>query len=59
MYRTLSIEAIKMLFPLISSFNCGVCFSAMIAMKSQLRSRLQVLNSYRFKLTNINKLISM
>eukprot|EP00102_Acyrthosiphon_pisum_P015987 XP_008186777.1 PREDICTED: zinc finger BED domain-containing protein 5-like [Acyrthosiphon pisum] len=51
-YPTVSNEAVKMLLPFISSYNCEVGFSAMVAIKTKLRSKLKLSNSLRLKLTN-------
>ena len=52
-YPTVSNEAVKMLLPLISSYNCEVGFSAMVAIKTKLRSKMKLSNSLRLKLTNV------
>ncbi|CAI6350292.1 unnamed protein product [Macrosiphum euphorbiae] len=58
-YPTVSNEAVKMLLPFISSYNCEVGFSAMVAIKTKLRSKLKLSNSLRLKLTNVEVDISM
>jgi len=51
-YPTVSNEAVKMLLPFISSYN-SEGFSAMVAIKYKLRSKLKLSNSLRLKLTNV------
>jgi hypothetical protein len=52
-YPTVSNEAVKILLPCILSYNCEVGFSAVVAIKTKLRSKLKLSNSLRLKLTNV------
>jgi hypothetical protein len=51
---TLSTEALKVMLPISSSYICDVGFSAMVGMKTELRSKLQLSNFLRLKITRID-----
>ncbi|XP_066465575.1 zinc finger BED domain-containing protein 5-like [Tiliqua scincoides] len=53
-FPTLSTEALKVLLPFSSSYTCEVGFSAMVGIKNRFRNKLQLSNSLRLKITNID-----
>uniref|UniRef100_A0A1Y1M059 HAT C-terminal dimerisation domain-containing protein n=1 Tax=Photinus pyralis TaxID=7054 RepID=A0A1Y1M059_PHOPY len=52
-YPTLSLEAMKILMPFTSSYICETGFSAMVAIKTKCRNKLQLSNSLRLKISCI------
>lgn len=53
-YPTLSTTALRVLLPFTTSHMCEVAFSAMIAIKNKFRNQLQLSNTLRLKITNVN-----
>ncbi|XP_077970335.1 zinc finger BED domain-containing protein 5-like [Styela clava] len=53
LYPLISTEALKALMPFSSSYKCESGFSAMIGIKSKFRNKLQLSNSLRLKLSEI------
>lgn len=53
-FPTLSAEALKVLLPFSTSYTCELGFSAMVGIKNRFRNKLQLPNSLRLKITNID-----
>ena len=53
-YPTIAGEALKVLIPFTSSYLCELGFSAMIALETKYRNRLELSQSLRLKLTGID-----
>ena len=54
LYPLISAEALKALMPFSSSYKCESGFSTMVGIKSKFRNKLQLSNSLRLKLSNID-----
>ncbi|XP_063302509.1 zinc finger BED domain-containing protein 5-like [Pelobates fuscus] len=53
-YPTLSTTALRVLLPFTTSYMCEIGFSAMVAIKNKFRNQLQLSNTLRLKITNVN-----
>ena len=52
-YQIISTEALRVLLPFVTSYNCEAGFSAMVGIKNKYRNKLQLSNSLRLKLSDI------
>ena len=52
-YPIISTEALRVLLPFVTSYNCEAGFSAMVGIKNKYRNKLQLSNSLRLKLSDI------